>query len=213
MDDNLENRTLISEKMVSKLSENGFQEDIENIILNYCPNLEYEVRYFFKNPKNHLNIENYNRIKYILDSNKPPLVKIEEFYINKSKNIDKYSKIRCKFDENENLTEDCIVKTKLSNEDEKIGNHGIRISISNETKLLESNRDSESYERTRIIERTSYVLGEYRYDISEVNSERTITYEFEIEYIGSDIPVNINKLKDKMKLFITYLTFGKLKIT
>jgi len=212
MGDNIKNRTDAAEKIANSLPETNFQEITENVILNCFPNLEYEVRYYFKHPKNHINEEQYNRLIYMFDSNEPSLEKFksEESYTNKSKNIDRTSKFRCKYSK-EGKIEKCIKKIKLLNEDECfIKNHGMRISISNEINLLEDEPIPEKFETSRKIDRTSYTLGNYRYDISEITMGKKDSYEFEIEYVGNEVPVNVETLKNKMKRFIYYLSFGKI---
>lgn len=207
--DNLENRNSAAEKIASVLPENDFQQITENVILNCFPNLEYEARYYFKKPGNHLNEEQYNRIVYMFESNNPPLKPTREVYLNKSKNLTRgVSKIRCKYVNGKQ--KECIKKTKLTVKDEKaVGEHGIRLAISNETTPLEG--VPAKFESERKISRISYNSKDFRYDISEVeNHKKPDEYEFEIEYTGSstDSDSVLSELKLKMKKFIHYLSFG-----
>jgi len=215
MDDNNETRLRAAKEISNVLPDTGFQTITENAILNCFPNLEYEARYFFKHPKNHINEEQYNRLLYIFENNIPPLNPIRETYTNKSKNIENTtSKIRCKYD-NDGILVDCIKKIKLTNIDERVQNHGMRISISNEINLLNDEQVPTEFETFREIERTSYEIGNYRYDISDILStikgRRNYSYEFEIEYTGKEVGEEtiIPELKKRMEKLIYYLSFGK----
>lgn len=199
MENEIELKYAFAERIVNKTNENP--EELSNLILNKCPNLEYEARFFYKYPKNHITEEQYHRLIYMFSiSKRQPF---QERYTNKSKNIDKFSKIRCKF-VNNSITE-CVRKTRLTNIDTENPNpYGIRVSISNE---IPASVPTSFDKGERNIERTSYINEPYRYDISKIESDST--YEFEIEYIGNEVPPDIEELKSKMAKFIRLLSFNK----
>jgi hypothetical protein len=202
--DDFQQKKELSNQIANELFDGPDDRDIGNIrnildnwTINECPGIEIEVR-LWKKPK-FLSYNEFSRIKYMMKN----ITNIELI----SEDI-KYTNSIYKDGERCNSIDNkCITKVKFQKEDKELGGqYHMRVSWANEVEILNPKTTTPTLKRN--ITRTSYETSgkEFQFDISEVETNKIKTYEFEIEFTGlnSDRP-DIEQMKQIMIYFANFL--------